>query len=151
MIRPATRADLPKLCEMVHALAAYHGDGAQATEATLARDLVGAAPWLHALVYEESGRLHGYAALTQLARLQYGQRGMDLHHLFVHADYRGDGIGKALLAGVEQLARELDCCKLTLEVLEGNKVAQAAYKASGFEGYELNPQVGRALFWQKKL
>lgn len=76
---------------------------------------------------------------------------LNIHDLAVHPAHRGRGIGKALLAGVERLARELDCCKLTLEVLEGNKVAQAAYKASGFEGYELNPQVGRALFWQKKL
>ena len=76
---------------------------------------------------------------------------LNIHDLAVHPAHRGHGIGKALLAGVEQLARELDCCKLTLEVLEGNKVAQAAYKASGFEGYELNPQVGLALFWQKKL
>ena len=41
--------------------------------------------------------------------------------------------------------------KLTLEVLEGNSVAQSAYRAFGFEGYELDPQMGKALFWQKKL
>lgn len=76
---------------------------------------------------------------------------LNIHDLAVHPDFRGRGLGKRLLAEVERLARELDCCKLTLEVLEGNKVAQAAYKASGFEGYELNPQVGRALFWQKTL
>ncbi|MFM5589445.1 N-acetyltransferase family protein [Aeromonas media] len=76
---------------------------------------------------------------------------LNLHDLAVHPDHRGRGLGKRLLAQVERLARELDCCKLTLEVLEGNRVAQAAYLASGFEGYELNPQVGRALFWQKKL
>ena len=28
---------------------------------------------------------------------------------------------------------------------------EAAYLASGFAGYELDPEVGRALFWQKKL
>jgi hypothetical protein len=39
----------------------------------------------------------------------------------------------------------------SLEVLEGNKSAQAAYKASGFDGYELDPKMGKALFWQKKL
>jgi len=132
MIRPATRADLPRLCEMVHALAAYHGDGAQATEATLARDLFGAAPWLHALVYEVSGRLQGYAALTQLARLQYGQRGMDLHHLFVHADYRGDGIGKALLAASLDFARGKKASYVTVSTLPGNDIAQAFYLAQGF-------------------
>ncbi len=76
---------------------------------------------------------------------------LNIHDLAVHPDHRGRGLGKALLAEVERLARELGCCKLTLEVLEGNKVAQAAYRASGFAGYELSPEVGRALFWQKKL
>ncbi|WP_429097345.1 N-acetyltransferase family protein [Aeromonas media] len=76
---------------------------------------------------------------------------LNLHDLAVHPDHRGRGLGKRLLAQVEQLARELDCCKLTLEVLEGNRVAQAAYLASGFAGYELDPEVGRALFWQKRL
>lgn len=76
---------------------------------------------------------------------------LNIHDIAVHPAHRSRGIGKQLLAAVERLARELDCCKLTLEVLEGNKVAQAAYRASGFEGYELRPEVGRALFWQKKL
>jgi len=45
----------------------------------------------------------------------------------------------------------MGCCKLTLEVLEGNTVARAAYQACGYSGYELNPEIGKALFWQKKL
>jgi len=56
-----------------------------------------------------------------------------------------------LLAEAEQIAIGLGCCKLTLEVLEGNAVAQAAYKASGFAGYQLDPKMGKAMFWQKKL
>lgn len=76
---------------------------------------------------------------------------LNIHDIAVHPDHRGRGLGKRLLAEVERLARDLGCCKLTLEVLEGNKVAQAAYSASGFAGYELSPEVGRAMFWQKKL
>ena len=58
---------------------------------------------------------------------------------------------KRLLAKAEEIALGLGCCKLTLEVLEGNSVAQAAYKASGFAKYELDPSMGKAMFWQKKL
>lgn len=74
---------------------------------------------------------------------------LNIHDLAVLADCRGQGIARQLLAAVEALACRLDCCKLTLEVLEGNRVAQAVYRSFGFAGYELNPETGKALFWQK--
>jgi ribosomal protein S18 acetylase RimI-like enzyme len=55
------------------------------------------------------------------------------------------------LQSAEQIAIELGCCKLTLEVLEHNYIAQKAYRSFGFAGYELNPNMGKALFWEKKL
>jgi hypothetical protein len=36
-------------------------------------------------------------------------------------------------------------------VLEGNTIAMAAYRSLGFEGYQLDPALGKALFWEKKL
>lgn len=76
---------------------------------------------------------------------------LNLHDIIVATQYRGRGISKRLLAKAEEVALRLGCCKLTLEVLEGNAVAQAAYRASGFAGYELDPKMGKAMFWQKKL
>lgn len=76
---------------------------------------------------------------------------LNIHDIAVSSGYRGRGLGKRLLAKAEEIAVALGCCKLTLEVLEGNAVAQATYKASGYAGYELNPKLGKALFWQKKL
>jgi GNAT superfamily N-acetyltransferase len=76
---------------------------------------------------------------------------LNIHDIVVHADWRGRGVGRALLAAAEALARERGCCKLTLEVLEGNRVARAAYQACGFGGYELTPETGQALFLEKKL
>lgn len=76
---------------------------------------------------------------------------LNLHDLVVDKKFRGRGLSKRLLARAEELARSLGCCKLTLEVLEGNALAQAAYRACGFAGYELDPKMGRALFWQKRL
>lgn len=74
---------------------------------------------------------------------------LNIHDVVVASAYRRRGICKLLLQRIEDIALELGCCKLTLEVLEGNQVAQAAYKAFGFDGYQLNPDMGRALFWQK--
>ncbi|MTF38703.1 GNAT family N-acetyltransferase [Cyanobacterium aponinum] len=76
---------------------------------------------------------------------------LNIHDVVVASAYRRRGICKLLLQRIEDIALELGCCKLTLEVLEGNQVAQTAYKAFGFDGYQLNPDMGRALFWQKKL
>ena len=76
---------------------------------------------------------------------------VNIHDIVVLRDYRGLGISQKLLAKAEDVAREKGCCKLTLEVLSGNEVAKNAYRKHGFSGYELDPQKGSALFWQKNL
>lgn len=76
---------------------------------------------------------------------------LNIHDVVVHADYRGRGIGRALLAWAEQRARDLGCCKLTLEVLSNNTAALAAYERAGFAPYVLDPAAGQALFLQKLL
>lgn len=76
---------------------------------------------------------------------------LNVHDIIVSASHRQRGIGGQLLAQAEALATKLGCCKLTLEVLSGNLGAQKAYRAAGFAPYELDPQMGSAQFWQKKL
>ena len=76
---------------------------------------------------------------------------VNIHDVIVLEDFRGQGLSQFMLKKVEDIAKEKGCCKLTLEVLEGNEVAQNSYKKFGFSGYELNPATGRALFWQKPL
>jgi len=76
---------------------------------------------------------------------------INIHDCGVLAKYRGLGLSLKMFGKVEKIARKMGCCKLTLEVLKGNKVAQNAYKKLGFSGYELDPKLGHALFWEKKL
>lgn len=76
---------------------------------------------------------------------------LNIHDFAVAPEFRGRGLAKRILKKVEELAYALGCCKITLEVLEGNKTAQTVYKSCGFAHYELDAQMGRALFWQKKL
>lgn len=76
---------------------------------------------------------------------------LNVHDIVVHEDCRRRGIASALLAHAEQVARERGCCKLTLEVLEGNTGARQAYLDFGFQGYQLDPAMGQAQFMEKKL
>lgn len=76
---------------------------------------------------------------------------LNIHDVVVSSRFRGLKLSQKILAKVEELAGERKCCKLTLEVLEGNKIAQNAYRSFGFAGYELDPKMGKAMFWQKKL
>ncbi len=76
---------------------------------------------------------------------------LNIHDIVVHDDFRRQGIGKALLAHAEHIARARNCCKLTLEVLEGNVEARRAYEGFGFRGYQLDPAMGQAHFMEKKI
>ncbi|KAF1022054.1 MAG: Mycothiol acetyltransferase [Paracidovorax wautersii] len=76
---------------------------------------------------------------------------INVHDVAVLPGHRGRGVGRALFAHLETLARERGCCKLTLEVLSGNHVAQQAYRRQGFAPYDLGPEDGTAQFWQKWL
>lgn len=76
---------------------------------------------------------------------------INIHDIAVTASWRRRGVGRALMLEIEKIARERDCCKLTLEVLENNLNAQKLYCELGFEGYQLQQDFGRALFWQKIL
>lgn len=75
----------------------------------------------------------------------------NVHDIVVLEEFRGLQLSQLLLQELEKIARAKGCCKITLEVLEGNSIAQRAYQKAGFAGYELDPQMGKAMFWQKKL
>ena len=76
---------------------------------------------------------------------------INIHDLIVLNKFRGKGISQQMLKRVEDIAVELSCCKITLEVLSGNEVAKSAYRKFGFKDYELDPEKGSALFWEKSL
>ncbi|OZG71582.1 GNAT family N-acetyltransferase [Hahella sp. CCB-MM4] len=76
---------------------------------------------------------------------------INIHDIVVASDFRGLGLSRKLLQKVQSIAQKRGCCKLTLEVLEGNAKAQRVYSSFGFSGYELGPKHGRAMFWEKPL
>ena len=76
---------------------------------------------------------------------------LNIHDIVVHPDYRGAGVGQALLGAAHDLARARGSCKLTLEVLSGNGVAMRSYARFGFANYQLDPAAGQAVLMQKWL
>lgn len=76
---------------------------------------------------------------------------LNIHDMGVVPEFRGLGLSHKLMTEVEKIAIEMGCCKITLEVLEGNNVAKNSYIKFGFEGYELDPEMGKAMFWEKSL
>lgn len=76
---------------------------------------------------------------------------LNIHDLCVTRSKRGQGVGRQLLEAARELARDLGCCKLTLEVLEGNEAARQLYLRFGFRDYQLRPDLGHARFMQLSL
>jgi GNAT superfamily N-acetyltransferase len=76
---------------------------------------------------------------------------LNIHDYFVIPAHRGSGVGRRILAAVEQRAREIGCCKLTLEVLENNHRAKGLYFAAGFAQASYLPAAGGSLFFTKPL
>ena len=76
---------------------------------------------------------------------------VNIHDLAVLPDHRGRGVGRRLLDAVEQKARTLGCCKVTLEVLENNHTARRVYAAAGFGKSTYQEEAGGALFFAKAL
>ena len=74
---------------------------------------------------------------------------VNIHDLMVLDTHRGMSVSQKMLEKVEEIAKSRGCCKLTLEVLEGNDIARASYEKFGFTWYELDPDMGKALFWHK--
>jgi GNAT superfamily N-acetyltransferase len=76
---------------------------------------------------------------------------INVHDLAVLPEHRGRGIGRALLAAVEQRARALGCCRLTLEVYKNNQRARHTYAQAGFTHGGDDQPSGGALFYIKAL
>ncbi len=132
-IRPATRTDVPQILAFIRALAAYERepDGVTATEADLLRDGFGPNPFYFCLIAESGGVPAGFALCFFSYSTWLGRPGLYLEDLFVPPEFRGLGIGKALLQRVAAIAVEKGCPRLQWEVLDWNTPAIDFYRAMG--------------------
>jgi GNAT superfamily N-acetyltransferase len=134
-IREAAPADVPQILAFIRGLAAYERepDAVQATEADLMRDGFGPNPFYYCLIAEQDGRAAGFAFYFFNYSTWVGRPGLYLEDLFVEPEFRGLGIGKALLERVAAIAVEKNCPRLQWEVLDWNTPAIDFYRAMGAE------------------
>jgi GNAT superfamily N-acetyltransferase len=133
-IRTATSQDIPLILGLIRALAEYERepDAVKATEVDLLRDGFGPNPCFECLIAEtSSGEAAGFALYFWNYSTWRGRTGIHLEDLFVFPRFRGQGIGKALLARVAARAVERGCVRLQWDVLEWNKPAIDFYQEMG--------------------
>ena len=58
-----------------------------------------------------------------------GRKILYIEDLYVREEYRGNGLGKALLSKAKEIARETDCEQIELKCASWNKASAEFYKA----------------------
>ena len=136
-IRPATIADAPLIRRLIWELADFEKapDEVHTTDSDIARDGFGANPLFRALIAEWKEHPAGYALFFPYYSTWRGA-GLYLEDLFVRPEYRGRGIGGALLARVAQIAGQERRVFMKWEVLNWNQSAIEMYKAMGADFME---------------
>jgi ribosomal protein S18 acetylase RimI-like enzyme len=101
------------------------------TQARLARDLP-SLPTAHGLLAEAGDDAVGVATCFVAYSTFQARPLLNIHDIAVLPEWRGRGVGRRLLDGIEALARKLGCCRLTLEVRADNPRALGLYQRAGF-------------------
>jgi GNAT superfamily N-acetyltransferase len=132
-IVPAGSADVPEILRLIRALADYErlGHEVVATEDGLREALFGVRPVGEALLAVADGCPVGFAIFFANLSTFLGRAGIYLEDLFVEPEFRGRGIGRALLQAVANIAVERHCGRLEWAVLDWNTPAIEFYKRAG--------------------
>ncbi|HSY72140.1 MAG TPA: GNAT family N-acetyltransferase [Alloacidobacterium sp.] len=131
-IRLATPSDIPLMHSLVHALAEFEREphSVEITEEQLLRDGFGAHPYYECLIAEEDGVPAGFALYFPIYSTWQGPS-LHLEDLFVLPEFRGRGVGKALLNQVAAAAVKRGCARLQWDVLDWNQPAIDFYHSIG--------------------
>ncbi len=134
-IRPATREDAGLILRFIRALAVYERepDAVEATEETLIEHGFGPKPYFECMIADLDGSPAGFAFYFFDYSTWLGKPGLYLEDIFVDPEFRGQGIGRALLERLAQIAIERGCARMKWEVLDWNEPAIEFYRTMGAE------------------
>ena len=132
-IRPARVKDVPIILQLIRDLATYERapDEVIATAEQLVEVLFGERPVAEVLLAFEGESPVGFAVYFYNFSTWLGRAGLYLEDLFVKADERGKGYGRALLVELAKIARDRGCGRMEWAVLDWNEPAIKFYRALG--------------------
>jgi ribosomal protein S18 acetylase RimI-like enzyme len=93
----------------------------------------------------------GFAQLVLLPSIYSDSPGAYLGELYVVPDLRGQGLGKALLEAVMEVAREQGADHIDLNTSEDDTAALGLYERMGFTNREGRPDGPVMLYYEREL
>lgn len=132
-IRSAMESDVPLILAFIKKLARYErlAHEVVATEELLRETLFGERRTAEVVFGYHRGEPAAFALFFHNYSTFLGRPGIYLEDLYVEEQYRGQGIGKAMLAYLAQVAVERKCGRLEWWVLDWNAPAIQFYQKLG--------------------
>ena len=133
IIRDAQASDSHTLFALIQGLAEYEklSDAVIGNAEALKEHLFGSPKYVDAILAELEGKAVGFAIFFHNYSTFLTKPGIYLEDIFVLPEYRRQGIGKALLTRVAQIAVKRDCGRVEWSVLDWNISAQTFYRNMG--------------------
>ena len=149
-IERATERDVPLILELINGLAVYEklAHEVTATEAGLRETLFGVRPAADVILAYAGDKPAGFALFFPNYSTFLGKPGLYLEDLFVRPEYRGQGLGLALMKRLAQIAVERGCGRFEWSVLDWNEPAIGFYESLGaklMDGWSIVRVNGEAL------
>ena len=132
-IRQAEPADAPLIAALIRELAEYEKllHECHATPENIRQSLFGGKPHAECVIAEQLGIAVGFALFFHNYSTFLAKPGLYLEDLFVRPAVRKQGVGKALLVHLAQLALDRGCGRFEWSVLDWNSPAIAFYESLG--------------------
>jgi len=132
-LRKATSKDIPPIMSFIRELAEYERapNAVSCTEKDLRRDGFGSHPKFRVIIAQWDGEPAGMAFFFYNYSTWQGRPGIFIEDLFVRPQFRGKGLGRALMAKLAQTAIAEKCHGIRWEVLDWNKPAIDVYQHLG--------------------
>ncbi|HDR89999.1 MAG TPA: GNAT family N-acetyltransferase [Bacteroidetes bacterium] len=121
-IRHARPEDAELIAQLIKELAVYEKleNEAVAAPEILKKNLFGERPAAEVLLAEWESETAGFALFFHNFSTFVGKPGLYLEDIFVRERFRGQGIGKALMMELVQIARQRGCGRMEWAVLHWN-------------------------------